>query len=64
MLLDTLLIIAVVLNWDYLSTVPVWGEGYDVPNVANWLALVFGSLFLIPVAMVIDEVADTYFDIV
>jgi hypothetical protein len=63
-LLETLLIIAVVANWDYLSTVAIWGEGYDMPNVANWLALVFGSLVLIPTAMGISDLVDEYFDIV
>jgi hypothetical protein len=58
--LELILIVAVVTNWDTLSTVAVWGEGYDVPNVANYLALVFGSLILIPTAMVIEELVDTY----
>lgn len=58
--LELLLIVAVVNNWDTLSTVAVWGEGYDVPNVANYLALVFGSLILIPTAMVADDLANTY----
>ena len=59
-ILELLLIVTVVTNWDYLSTVAVWGEGYDVPNVANYLALVFGSLILIPTAMLIEDLVDTY----
>ena len=59
-ILELILIVAVVTNWDTLSTVAVWGEGYDIPNVANYLALVFGSLILIPTAMVIEELVDTY----
>jgi hypothetical protein len=59
-ILELILIVAVVANWDYLSTVAVWGEGYDVPNVANYLSLVFGSLILIPTAMFIDDLVDTY----
>jgi hypothetical protein len=58
--LELILIVAVVANWDTLSTVAVWGEGYDVPNVANYLALVFGSLILIPTAMFADDLANTY----
>ena len=59
-ILELILIVAVVTNWDYLSTVAVWGEGYDSPNVANYLALVFGSLILIPTAMLADDLANTY----
>ena len=59
-ILELILIASVVTNWDTLSTVAVWGEGYDVPNVANYLALVFGSLILIPTAMLIDDLVDTY----
>ena len=59
-ILELILIVAVVTNWDTLSTVAVWGEGYDTPNVANYLALVFGSLILIPTAMAIEELVDTY----
>ena len=58
--LELILIVAVVANWDTLSTVAVWGEGYDTPNVANYLALVFGSLILIPTAMLADDLANTY----
>lgn len=58
--LELILVVAVVTNWDTLSTVAVWGEGYDVPNVANYLALVFGSLILIPTAMLADDLANTY----
>jgi len=59
-ILEIVLIATVVANWAYLSTVPVWGEGYDVPNATNYLALVFGSMILIPIAMAIDELVDTY----
>ena len=58
--LELILVVAVVANWDTLSTVAIWGEGYDTPNVANYLALVFGSLILIPTAMLIDDLVDTY----
>jgi len=59
-ILELILIATVVTNWAYLSTVAVWGEGYDLPNVANYLALVFGSLILIPTAMLADDLANTY----
>ena len=59
-ILELILIATVVANWAYLSTAPIWGEGYDTYGIAGYLALAFGTLFLVPTAMVIDELADTY----
>ena len=59
-ILELILIATVVANWAYLSTASVWGEGYDTYGICGYLVLAFGTLFLVPTAMAIDELADTY----
>jgi hypothetical protein len=59
-ILELILIATVVVNWAYLSTASVWGEGYDTYGICGYLVLAFGTLFLVPTAMAIEELADTY----
>jgi hypothetical protein len=59
-ILELILIATVVANWAYLATAPVWGEGYDTYGICGYLVLAFGTLFLVPTAMAIDELVDTY----